>query len=109
VRRIPFERAFEKYKEMNWVDDKVTTSLGKKRLSRNWDQWNLSAINIVRADSNMDYQETTKALFDSLNMKIRSINSENVDFLEQLFLLVMENTKKGKKSAKRQKIAVHSI
>jgi hypothetical protein len=94
ARRIPFERAFAKYKEMKWVDDELTEGTAKRRLARNWDQWKLSSIHIVRAGSNMDYQESTKALVRSLKMGVRNISAENMDFLEELFLYVMENTKK---------------
>jgi hypothetical protein len=107
ITRIPFERAFAKYKEMRWIDMDygLTEGNGKKRLARCWDQWNLSSIHIVRAGSNMLYQKSTRDLFLSLKMEVRNIKTENMDFLEELFLYVMESSKeKAYRVAKDKKL-----
>jgi hypothetical protein len=105
-KNIGFVRAYEKFKEMQWVDgSEVSRAQFRKQMAQNWYQWHLGTIHIVRGDSSMAYGQGTKAMFDNMGMKVCSITEKNCDFLEELFLYVMkQNEKRASRVARDKKL-----
>ena len=86
--RIKYNEAIAKFEEMKWVAAEMKDDVLKERLKRLWNKWNLNIIHVVREGSCMNYNEKTKILFNQLKMKVRVVEPENVDFLNNLFRLV---------------------
>ena len=95
-KNVGFRKAYQKYREMGWLDegDGGDESSNKfcRTMAQNWYMWKLGTIHIIRSNSNMTYGKGTKELFDSLGMQVCSVKRTTCEFLEELFLYVTDNT-----------------
>ena len=95
---ISYKHCLETFVANKWVD---TSGMGnggwagvmKEHMRKSWEKWQLNTIHLLRGGSDFDYNQRTKALVERLKIKVESINTANVDFLEKLFTLVGRKNK----------------
>lgn len=77
---VRYKQAFSILEENNWLG-------GKRRviLRKDWDKWRLPTIHILRSDSDMRYNQTTRELAEKMNIRISAISNKTVNFLAELF------------------------
>ena len=92
AKQIKTDKCLETFKKHNWAvdegDEEEKKGKSTHRLRNRWDSWRFNKIHILRGDSEILYNEKTKNLVDKFKIKVESLHADNVDFLEQLFMLV---------------------
>ena len=92
AKQIKSTKCLETFKKNNWAvgDGDEEEKKGKLThiLRNRWVSWRFNNIRILRGDTEFLYDKKTKNLVKKFKIKVESLHADNVDFLEQLFMLV---------------------
>jgi hypothetical protein len=90
------------FREKGWIPKHWKENEWKTNMQCLWSEWKLSSINIVMANSNMEYNNSTSHLVRNLGVKLHLIQDETVTFLHN-FGMELQRVPKGWRKVSRDK------